>query len=330
MKKRHHNSKLIAILGLMTVILLGGELALRYFCGFTNAPLYQSSDEWEYMNCPNQEGYRFGRRYYFNSYGQRSEEPDSTRTIVLGLGDSVLYGGMMVDQDSTSTYLFGTMTGMQMLNISSGSWGPDNCAAYLKHYGLFGAKAMFLLVSSHDAHDNMDFQPIVGNHIYYPSKQYKTAWSELFNRYIAPKMARNSIGKWLGIKIYKEDPDQKVLSQIGGIRKKGGIFNPGFSQLKLIADSAGIPFVVCLHPETVEVKAGDFNNQGHEIIQWCKTNQVLLINELEEGIKMDMFRDAIHTNEKGHQFEAKLMYKYLMPLLTNSATNSIQNASSLN
>lgn len=38
-----------------------------------------------------------------------------------------------------------------MLNISAGSWGPDNCAAYLKHYGLFGAKAMSLLVSSHDA-----------------------------------------------------------------------------------------------------------------------------------------------------------------------------------
>ena len=306
------------LLGSLIVILVIGELLLKYFCGFTNAPLYQSSDEWEYMNCPNQEGYRFGRKYSFNSYAQRSEEPDSTKIIVLGLGDSVLYGGMMIDQDSTSTYLFNKMTGMQMLNISSGSWGPDNCAAYLKHYGLFGSKAMFLLVSSHDAHDNMDFYPIVGNHTYYPDRQYKLAWSELFNRYLLPRLARSSIGRTLGVGIYKEDPDQKVLSQIGGIRKNGEIFNLGFSQLKQIADSANIPLVVCLHPETVEVQKGQYNEQGQEIIEWCEENHITLIKELDEGIELNMFRDAIHTNEKGHQFEAGLMYKYLMPLLANS------------
>ena len=164
----------------------------------------------------------------------------------------------------------------------------------------------------------MDFYPIVGNHTYYPDRQYKLAWSELFNRYLLPRLARSSIGRTLGVGIYKEDPDQKVLSQIGGIRKNGEIFNLGFSQLKQIADSANIPLVVCLHPETVEVQKGQYNEQGQEIIEWCEENHITLIKELDEGIELNMFRDAIHTNEKGHQFEAGLMYKYLMPLLANS------------
>ena len=279
---------------------------LREIWGFANAPLYEVSDKWEYMVQPNQDGFRFGHHYHFNSYSQRSEEPDSTKTIILGLGDSVLFGGVMTDQDSTASYIFNQMTGMQMLNISGGSWGPDNCAAYLKHYGTFGAKALFLLVSSHDAHDNMDFQPVVGHHVSYPDKQYWSAWAELLNRYVWPR----TIGKLLSNSL-KKDPDQKVITNIGGIQKAGNQFNPGFSQLKEISDSLNIPLLICLHPEIVELEAGRYNEQGQEIIRWAANNNVKLIKELEEGITKDMYRDDIHTNKKGQHFEAELMVKYL-------------------
>ena len=307
---------IILVSSLMFIFLLC-EILMRVLCGLTNAPLYQESEEWEYMPCPNQDGYRFGRHYHFNSFGQRSEEPDSTKMIILGLGDSVLFGGMMIDQDSTSTYLFNSMTGIQMLNISSGSWGPDNCAAYISHYGMFGAKAMFLLVSSHDAYDIMDFRPVVGCHVYYPQKQYMFAWSELFYRYLMPKIE----SEWFVSRQKNEDPDQRVVSEIGGIRKKGYFFNPGFSQLKRMADEAQIPFIVCLHPETIEVESGKYNEQGQEIIKWCRENDVTLISELEEGIRLDMYRDKIHTNEKGQLFEAQLMCKYLLPALGYSSVS---------
>ena len=109
--------------------------------------------------------------------------------------------------------------------------------------------------------------------------------------------------------------NSKVLNEIGGIHKDGNSFNPGFNQLKQIADSAQIPLIVCLHPETIEVEAGKYNKQGQEIIYWCKKNNVLFISELDEGIGLDMYRDRIHTNEKGQLFEAHLMYKYLLPAL---------------
>ena len=183
---------MLIVLVLSFVIL---EVTLRMVYGLANAPLYDESAAYEYIAKPNQDGYRFGNHYHYNSFSQRSEEPDSTKTIVLGLGDSVLFGGVMTDQDSLATSLFTSETGMQMLNISAGSWGPDNCAAYLKEFGLFGAKAMFLLVSSHDAHDNMNFQKVVGKHDSYPNKQYLFATGELIGRYLYPRTLGRLFGR---------------------------------------------------------------------------------------------------------------------------------------
>lgn len=150
-------------------------------------PLYAASSEWEYMTVPEQSGKRLGNQFYFNRYGMRCQEVDSTKKHVLGLGDSVINGGVQTDQNSLATSLFSAETGTQMLNVSAGSWGPDNCAAFLCHYGLFNAKGMFLLVSSHDAHDNMDFVPVVGVQESYPDKQYCCAIVEVVCRYIYPR-----------------------------------------------------------------------------------------------------------------------------------------------
>jgi hypothetical protein len=281
------------------ILLLFSEFALRKIWGLGNAPLYREDNEYEYIVQPNQDGWRFGHHYHYNSYSQRCEEPDSTKTIVLGLGDSVIFGGAQTDNDSLATTLFSNETGIQMLNISAGSWGPDNCAAYLKKHGLFGAKAMWLLVSSHDAHDNIDHEKVVGENSSYPANKYLLAWGELFGRYVLPRLFK---------KEEKDDPDAKVLK---GIRKNGQVFNPGFDQLNQMANSAGIPLYVCLHPETSEICLGRYNEQGQEIIQWCASHSVKLIKEIDEGITPAEFRDNIHLNERGQRFEANLMKKYI-------------------
>lgn len=172
--------------------------------------MFIESKNYEYIAAPNQNRFRFRSHLYYNSYSQRSEEPDSTKTIILGLGDSVLYGGTMIDQDSLATSIFNKNTGLQMLNISAGSWGPDNCAAYIKEKGLFNAKALYLVVSSHDAYDNMDFTPVVGKHPNYPNKQYLLATWELLDRYIFPRIIYN-------FNKTNVDPDQAVIK---GIQKK--------------------------------------------------------------------------------------------------------------
>ena len=284
------------------------EIILRYVFGFCDAVLYQSSPAYEYIAQPNQHRYRFFSHIDYNSYSQRSDEPDSTKTIVLGLGDSVIFGGTMLDQDSVATTLFSKETGMQMLNISSGSWGPDNCAAYLKEKGTFGAKAMVLVCSSHDAFDIMSHVPVVGIYPNYPDKQYKLAIWEVIDRYLMPRIKVYFRGKQL------LDPDAQVVEKVKsdvGVAKKALNFDPGFDQLLQISEEKHIPFFIYLHPEVGEVMSRKYKEGGLMIIEWAKTHHIKLIDGLNEGVTVDMYRDVIHLNEKGQRNLANSLKKMI-------------------
>lgn len=284
------------------------EIILRYVFGFCDAVLYQSSPAYEYIAQPNQHRYRFFSHIDYNSYSQRSDEPDSTKTIVLGLGDSVIFGGTMLDQDSVATTLFSKETGMQMLNISSGSWGPDNCAAYLKEKGTFGAKAMVLVCSSHDAFDIMSHVPVVGIYPNYPDKQYKLAMWEVIDRYLMPRIKVYFRGKQL------LDPDAQVVEKVKsdvGVAKKALNFDPGFDQLLQISEEKHIPFFIYLHPEVGEVMSRKYKEGGLMIMEWAKTHHIKLIDGLNEGVTVDMYRDVIHLNEKGQRNLANSLKKMI-------------------
>lgn len=295
------------LLGISLIVILL-ELILRYVFGFCDAVLYQSSPAYEYIAQPNQHRYRFFSHIDYNSYSQRSEEPDSTKTIVLGLGDSVIFGGTMLDQDSIATTLFSKETGMQMLNISSGSWGPDNCAAYLKEKGTFGAKAMVLVCSSHDAFDVMSHIPVVGIYPNYPDKQYKLAIWEVIDRYLMPRIKVYFRGKQL------LDPDAQVVEKVKsdeGVANKALNFDPGFDQLLQISEGKHIPFFIYLHPEVGEVMSRKYKEGGLMIMEWAKTHHVKLIDGLNEGVTVDMYRDVIHLNEKGQRNLANSLKKMI-------------------
>lgn len=284
------------------------EIILRYVLGFCDAVLYQSSPAYEYIAQPNQHRYRFFSHIDYNSYSQRSDEPDSTKTIVLGLGDSVIFGGTMLDQDSIATTLFSKETGMQMLNISSGSWGPDNCAAYLKEKGTFGAKAMVLVCSSHDAFDVMSHIPVVGIYPNYPDKQYKLAIWEVIDRYLMPRIKVYFRGKQL------LDPDAQVVEKVKsdeGVAKKALNFDSGFDQLLQISEEKHIPFFIYLHPEVGEVMSRKYKEGGLMIMEWAKTHHIKLIDGLNEGVTIDMYRDVIHLNEKGQRNLANSLKKMI-------------------
>lgn len=306
--KKLVTKKWITIFVSLLVLFVFVEIILRYVFGFCDAVLYQSSPAYEYIAQPNQHRYRFFSHIDYNSYSQRSEEPDSTKTIVLGLGDSVIFGGTMLDQDSIATILFSKETGMQMLNISSGSWGPDNCAAYLKEKGTFGAKAMVLVCSSHDAFDVMSHIPVVGIYPNYPYKQYKLAIWEVIDRYLMPRIKVYFRGKQL------LDPDAQVVEKVKsdeGVANKALNFDPGFDQLLQISEEKHIPFFIYLHPEVGEVMSQKYKEGGLMIMEWAKTHHIKLIDGLNEGVTVDMYRDVIHLNEKGQRNLANSLKKMI-------------------
>ena len=276
------------------ILFLSSEIALRQVWGFCDAPLSIESDKYEYCFAPNQDRFRFRKHIKYNSFSQRSEEPKSGKKIILGCGDSVINGGSQTDQKDIATSIFTEETGLQMLNISAGSWGPDNCAAYLKENGLFNAEGIIVCLSSHDAYDNMEFEPVVGKSVAYPEKQYWSAWVELIDRYLVPRVC--SIFK--SSKVQEQDPDAAVNA---GIQKQGDKFNPGWDELRLMAENAGIKFAVYLHAEKSEVIAGSYNNQGQEIIAWANERRVPIYLGLENGEALDGLRDNVHLNELGQR-----------------------------
>lgn len=304
--KLHYHLVLVSAL----VVLL--EFTLRFAFGFCDALLYQSSDNYEYIAQPNQDRHRFGAHIHYNSYSQRNEEPDSARVKILGLGDSVIFGGTWMDQDSLATTLFSNETGMQMLNISAGSWGPDNCAAYLKEKGTFGAKAMILVCSSHDAYDVMSFTPVVGVYPTYPERQYRLAIVELMDRYLMPRVRSFFLKQKQRL-----DPDVAVVNKMSQkfVTKKSLLFNPGFDKLKNMADSLHIPFGVYLHAETGELMQGSYNEMGYEIMEWAEKNGVPLMKGMDRGENESMYKDMIHLNGKGQKHLAASLKVMVTELL---------------
>ncbi|MEZ4739601.1 MAG: hypothetical protein R2818_09685 [Flavobacteriales bacterium] len=295
------------LVGLALVI----EVVLRVAFGFCDTVLMRADPDYEYIAQPAQERCRFGNHIVYNSLSMRSEEPDTSAILVLGCGDSVINGGVLTDQDSLATELlskelsdtFGRR--VQVLNLSAGSWGPDNCAAYLRKTTLPRVAAVILFASSHDAHDNMSFKPVVGVNKSFPSVQYPSAILELWDRYVLPRIWKSKV-----------DVDNEL-----GIDKGEDGFNPGFMALKHFAEGLGIPFIIYLHAEASEIERGAYNAQGQEIIRFAQEQGVHLVKDLDHSVAKELLRDKIHPNARGQRKIADIL---LFDMEANSASYGLQ------
>ncbi|TLV02667.1 hypothetical protein [Dyadobacter luticola] len=333
---------------LISIVILAAvaEVVLRVAFGFCNSPLYISDPDFEYIYAPNQDVKRFGSTLRTNHFSMRNEEiAPSDSIVILLIGDSVVNGGSLTDQDSIAStilerrFLKDYHKKVRVLNISAGSWGPDNVAAYLKKFGTFKAKLMCLVTSSHDAHDIMSHISPVGVDPGMPNKQYKVALYELWDRYRwiffyyldrffrptqetaeeKPSTAKvDSTSKIDSVKKEvpaSQTPDKKDITEDeklnnAGIRKPGVGFNPGYEQLYEIAQANNIPFFIYLHPEISEIDMGHFNDQGDEIIQFAAGKNIRLINEFQFRVSKDLYRknDVVHYNDQGQRFLSNNLY----------------------
>lgn len=289
---------LLVASGLLAILVVG-EIIGRYY-GLTSFPVFISDPDFEYILAPNQDTYIYRNKFVTNEYSQRSEPLNKNDSIVgLLIGDSVVFGGNSIDQDDITSSILESILSksakkrVRVLNISSKSWGPDNAAAYIKKFGTFKAKSIVLVVSSHDAHDNMTFVDIVGVQDSHPAENSVSAWPKIIDKgwpVIAGKITKKSV------KI-----DTSGLSQ-------SGPFNSGFDSFHKLTKELNIPFAVYLHKTTKEILAGKLEEGGEEIRTYCKLNNIKLI---EADEKINMYADYIHFNQRGHKF----LSETLMPEL---------------
>ncbi len=294
--------KKFKVLLILSVFLLGLEVFLREYLGFCDTVLIKRDTDFEYIASPNQNRFRLRNYIEYNSFSMRSEPLSKTSKKILGFGDSVINGGVQTDQkDLATTILSDTLSKLenqevQFLNISAGSWGPDNCFAYLKKYGDFNCNQIFLFVSSHDAFDNMSFDNIVGVNPSFPDKQYSIAIIELVERYLIPGIES----------LFKKDTSNHEVLGINK-RKKNTPFNTGFKSFLDYTNKNNIPFTIYLHADQNEIIKGKYNKHGQEIISFAKTNNIKLIQDLDNGLKLSDFRDEIHINAEGQKKLAHIL-----------------------
>lgn len=288
----------------LVLVLIIGELLLRLLLGLCDAVLMREDDDYEYIAQANQSRKRFGKSIRYNSYSMRSDEIRRDAVKILCLGDSVINGGTLTDQNNLATTLLESRLStelkqdVQVLNISAGSWGPDNCAAYLRKHGTFSAKMIILICSSHDAYDTMDFMKVVGVNKSFPKRQYSLAWIELFDRYLIPRYFNNN-----------------NFAKQHHITRTEKEFNVGFEKIYNIAKVNNIPLCVVLHAEKSEMVMKDFNSYGQEIITFLTNNKIKFSTDINEKVVIsDYYRknDYIHLSDIGQEKLHDIIYKLII------------------
>jgi hypothetical protein len=280
----------LLIVGLGALIL---EVLLRIALGFGNLPRYYGDTAYEYALLPSQDVKRFGNHFYINNEGMRSAPLGKDGFRFLKLGDSVLNGGIATDQtELASTLLEERLStafpekGIRVLNVSAGSWGPDNAFAWVQKHGAFGAKAIVLVFSSHDWQDQMTFRDVVGKVPFYPKER--------------PPSAIGDAGSWL-VSRYFTTVDWDKLPQIPESRVLKNNHNIGWEAFDNYCQQSGVALLVYHHPNKAEWEAGSWNVQGSALEEWLVRNGVKVISGLNTAYGENGWRDEIHPNAQGQR-----------------------------
>jgi hypothetical protein len=186
------------ILIVIFLALISTELVCRYAIGLGDPPLYVADSKMEYLLQPSKTYYRFHKRFAVNRYSMRADDFPSTKSDpsefrVLVIGDSVIYGGVLIDQADIDTEILKRELQQELKrpvvvgNASAKSWGPPNELAYLQRFGTLDADVVILELSSHDYADAPTFVPVVGVSAPYPDKKPWSALSDLFETYLLPR-----------------------------------------------------------------------------------------------------------------------------------------------
>lgn len=314
--------KVATLSGVIVLVIL--ELVSRFYFGLGDPPLMMADPELEYVYKPSATYSRFGNRISFNSFHMRSDEitqkredPDEIR--VLMIGDSVLEGGVLVDQSKIASELFKktlaeeTKRKVVVGNVAAKSWGPPNMLAYVKKFGYFDADLVVLLLSSHDAYDVPTFKPIIGVDPNFPDSKPLFALQEAVSRYL-PRYYRRIAG------------NNNATAQAPVIDDKEieRLKVEALSALKQIIEGAkasGAKVLLVQHFEKAELELGNGEKEGHRVIRQLAEDHGAVVVQLGPKLLQavqqgqDTYLDFIHVNDIGQATIADVMLEAARPLL---------------
>ena len=194
--RRFARLKLVFALTLAALVL--ADLACRFVIGLGDPPLYETDPTMQYLLQPSKTYYRFHGKFSVNRYSMRADDfpaqkssPNELRVLVVG--DSVVYGGVRVDQHEIATEILkrdlekSLGRPIVVANASAKGWGPPSELAYVRKFGIFNADVVILELSSHDYADVPTLVPVVGISPDFPNKKPLFALTDLLQTYLLPR-----------------------------------------------------------------------------------------------------------------------------------------------
>ena len=125
--------ELLAAAALLAAFLVALELALR-FMGLAAFPLFESTEHGGYRMKADQSG-RFRRRirWHYDANGMRSDEtPAGFAGTTLLIGDSIVEGGIRIDQDETLAAKASRLSGESLYPVACHGWSLANSLLELR------------------------------------------------------------------------------------------------------------------------------------------------------------------------------------------------------
>ena len=190
----------------LLVAVAGAELFCRFYLGLGDPPISIPDAEIDYIFAPNQDCSRFGNTVIYNNLSMRCEldlDIADKPSRVFVVGDSVINGGVLTDQSDLATTLLQKKRDpigkdWQVCNVSAGSWGPGNYAAFFRRHRNH-VRTNDVLIVEVNSHDLWEDDPLltagrnVGRDIALPDRKPCCALWDGFHRYFLPRLR-----KWCG------------------------------------------------------------------------------------------------------------------------------------
>lgn len=296
----------VAVLGAVS-----SEGFLRWRYGLGNPPVMLTDPKMEYRYAPDGHYMRRGNHIDINHYSMRSDDFAATKSSpaerrVIFIGDSVINGGAQTDQSQLATAIlqsrlrkdFGVPAFVG--NISAGSWGPQNELAYIDRFGLLQADVVVVVVSSHDATDEIGPLPPderIG------SAHYTFAWQE-----VADRLRGTPPPTDLPMNVGKPEPCLAAFD----------------AMLTRITTAGAVPMVV-FHYERHEIDEPS-ESTGHALLRTVCDRHGIKPVELKSAFAAslaagrDPYRDYIHPNLIGQQVMADALTPVVESALRSAAT----------
>jgi len=312
---------LLVLLFLATAVGLS-ELFCGYVLDLGNPPLYQMDSAMEFHLQPSKAYSRFHNRFYVNRYAMRADDfppqkSSSNELRVLVIGDSILYGGVRIDQAEIGTELLKRNLQRELGrpvvvgNASAKGWGPPDELGYLKRYGTLDADVVVLELSSHDYEDVPRFVPLVGISPAYPDKKPLGALADLFTTYVLPRLQQGSASAGVDMRLPNTNavPSQRniaecskaerdlfflarnnhakvVLVQHLSAPELTGLYQPGYYVNQAIAKESGVPYVDDADELRTQTRSGESPFYDGDPLHLNRLGQEPLAHALQKAVHL--------------------------------------------